>query len=172
MRYYVTLDGTDAVIEVEDRPDGGCTARRIQEDGTAESPLEVDARTSGGSLVVRIGGRVVDVLLDGSPPTQTAYASGRRAPVSCESERMRATGTLRSGGGGRGSGTVLSPMPGRVVKVLVAEGAEVEVGAPLVVVEAMKMENELRAERSGVVKSIHVAPGDAVEGGARLVTVA
>jgi glutaconyl-CoA/methylmalonyl-CoA decarboxylase subunit gamma len=66
---------------------------------------------------------------------------------------------------------VLSPMPGRVVKVLVAEGDQVEAGAPLIVVEAMKMENELVSARSGTVRKVHVARGQTVEGGARLVEV-
>ena len=56
-------------------------------------------------------------------------------------------------------------MPGRVLKVLVAEGDAVEAGTPLVVVEAMKMENELAAARSGTVRKIHVSPGQNVESG-------
>jgi methylmalonyl-CoA carboxyltransferase small subunit len=63
-------------------------------------------------------------------------------------------------------------MPGKVVKVLVKEGDEVEPGRPLVVVEAMKMENELVAEAPGTVKKVHVQPGDAVEGGAALILIA
>jgi biotin carboxyl carrier protein len=66
---------------------------------------------------------------------------------------------------------VTSPMPGRVLKVLVKEGDSVAAGAPLVVVEAMKMENELGADRDGTVKRVFVAPGATVESGARLVEV-
>jgi biotin carboxyl carrier protein len=62
-------------------------------------------------------------------------------------------------------------MPGKVVKVLVAEGDSVDAGKPLVVVEAMKMENELVAEAPGVVKKVYVQPGDAVEGGAKLISI-
>ena len=65
-----------------------------------------------------------------------------------------------------------APMPGLVVRVEVAEGQAVEAGAGLVVVEAMKMENELRATRAGMVKTVHVAVGQAVEKGAALVTLA
>jgi propionyl-CoA carboxylase alpha chain len=57
---------------------------------------------------------------------------------------------------------VRCPMPGLVLSVAVAEGQEVKAGEPLAVVEAMKMENVLRAERDGVVKRIHVRPGDSV----------
>ena len=62
-------------------------------------------------------------------------------------------------------------MPGKVVKVLVKEGEEVQPGRPLVVVEAMKMENELVAELPGSVQKVFVHPGDAVEGGAKLVLI-
>jgi pyruvate carboxylase subunit B len=70
-----------------------------------------------------------------------------------------------------GGGTVVAPMPGMVVRVEVAPGQRVEAGTGLVVVEAMKMENELRAGRAGVVEAVHVAVGQAVEKGAPLVTV-
>lgn len=63
---------------------------------------------------------------------------------------------------------VVSPIPGRVVKVLVAEGDAVEAGHVVVTVEAMKMENALRAEGAGRVARVLVAPGDRVEPGQRL----
>jgi biotin carboxyl carrier protein len=66
---------------------------------------------------------------------------------------------------------ITSPMPGRVLKVLVAEGDEVAVGQSVVVVEAMKMENELVTTRAGRVKVVHVQPGATVESGAALVEV-
>jgi biotin carboxyl carrier protein len=56
-------------------------------------------------------------------------------------------------------------MPGRVVAVLVEPGAEVRRGQGVVVLEAMKMENEIQAESDGVVRTLHVEPGQAVEGG-------
>ncbi|MEE2776181.1 MAG: biotin/lipoyl-containing protein [Acidobacteriota bacterium] len=68
----------------------------------------------------------------------------------------------RSGGA---AGTVVAYMPGRVVAVLVAEGDPVDVGEGVVVLEAMKMENEIAAEVAGTVAKIHVAEGQSVEGG-------
>jgi biotin carboxyl carrier protein len=62
-------------------------------------------------------------------------------------------------------------MPGKVIAVLVAEGDPVEKGQGLVIVEAMKMENEVRSPISGEVKEIKIKPGDTVEGGAVLVIV-
>jgi propionyl-CoA carboxylase alpha subunit len=57
---------------------------------------------------------------------------------------------------------LLSPMPGLLIRVVVAEGDEVKAGEELAVVEAMKMENVLRAERDGVVHTVHVAAGDSL----------
>lgn len=61
-----------------------------------------------------------------------------------------------------GTQAIRAPMPGLVLSVAVEAGQEVRKGAGLAVLEAMKMENELRAEHDGVVKAVHVAPGDAV----------
>ena len=66
---------------------------------------------------------------------------------------------------GSGSQQVTAYMPGRVVDVLVNEGDEVATGQGLVVLEAMKMENEIQAERDGTVSKVFVSPGQAVEGG-------
>jgi acetyl-CoA/propionyl-CoA carboxylase biotin carboxyl carrier protein len=70
-----------------------------------------------------------------------------------------------AGSSGSGSGTISAPMQGTIVKVLVEVGATVETGQALLVLEAMKMENNINAERSGTVKEIKVAPGDAVGSG-------
>ena len=64
-----------------------------------------------------------------------------------------------------GKRAVTAYMPGRVVAVLVEQGHRVEVGQGIVVLEAMKMENEIRAEVAGVVTKLHVRPGQSVEGG-------
>ncbi len=72
---------------------------------------------------------------------------------------------------GSGPESVVSVMPGKVVRVLVREGDEVHAGQGLVVVEAMKMENEIGSPRAGTVAAVHVEPGRAVETGALLVVV-
>ena len=61
-----------------------------------------------------------------------------------------------------GSKVVRCPMPGQVVSLAVTEGQEVKAGETLAVVEAMKMENVLRAERDGVIRRVHVKPGDSL----------
>ncbi|MEM7480516.1 MAG: biotin/lipoyl-containing protein [Acidobacteriota bacterium] len=76
------------------------------------------------------------------------------------------------GAGGRRAAVVEAYMPGRVVAVLAEEGADVAAGQGVVVLEAMKMENEIQAETAGVVKQLHVVAGDAVDGGDPLFEIA
>jgi biotin carboxyl carrier protein len=72
---------------------------------------------------------------------------------------------------GHGQATIVAPMPGRVVRVLAAAGDDVEARQPVIVVEAMKMENELRAPRAGRIKEIVVTPGTSVEAGRVLAVI-
>jgi acetyl-CoA/propionyl-CoA carboxylase biotin carboxyl carrier protein len=89
-------------------------------------------------------------------PEAGAVAAPRRGGAP---SRPRPVAASASGGG---SGNVSAPMQGTIVKVLVEVGASVEVGQPIVVLEAMKMENQINAEMSGTVREIRVAAGDAV----------
>jgi biotin carboxyl carrier protein len=106
---------------------------------------------SGGALVVHVGISPVAVILNGR--RRRADAGEGRAAA------RGADGALR----------VVAPMPGKVVRVLVATGDAVRVRQPLVVVEAMKMENELRAGRDGHVTAIHVREGASVDAGTLLI---
>ena len=72
---------------------------------------------------------------------------------------------------GHGQVTIVAPMPGRVVRVLAAAGDDVEARQPVIVIEAMKMENELRAPRAGRITEIGVAPGTSVEAGRVLAVI-
>lgn len=74
--------------------------------------------------------------------------------------------------GGDGAPIVPAPMPGKVVRVMVKEGDEVQEGQPLLILEAMKMEHTLTAKRAGVVESVPYAEGVLVEAGAALVVLA
>jgi biotin carboxyl carrier protein len=166
MRYFVKLpSGREIPVDVTHLPTG-----RIQV--TVEGrPLDVDAFGQGASTHLSLDGRGVDLWIEGAPPDVGVVASGRRFYARVESERMRDLGAATKSRGAQGAGMVTSPMPGRVLKVLVKEGDEVLAGTPLVVVEAMKMENELSADRDGTVKRVFVAPGATVESGARLLEV-
>ncbi len=170
MRYYVTLDSEpDAkpvAVDVVELPSGELQAT------LAGRPVQVDVVPLGATLSVRVDGRVVDLTTEGTPPEIGAVASGHRSYVRVESERMRAAAQAKKAGPTGGEKTIKSPMPGRVVKVLVGKGDEIAVGQGLLVLEAMKMENEVRARGAGTVAEVHVTAGMAVEGGAKLVTLA
>jgi acetyl-CoA/propionyl-CoA carboxylase biotin carboxyl carrier protein len=94
---------------------------------------------------------------------------GRRIPVRIFDERREAAPKAPAGHGGHGGehvhGEIRAPMQGTIVKVLVEVGQEVEVGQGVVVLEAMKMENQIAAEKAGTVKEIKVQPGQTVGGG-------
>jgi biotin carboxyl carrier protein len=120
------------------------------------------------------------LLLDGRPLTLSIEALGRggwaiasggeRVEMEVLDERTRHVRSLTVGGDQRRAAIVLkAPMPGMVVRVQARAGDAVTVGAGLIVLEAMKMENELTAAAPGVVKSVRVAPGEAVEKGQVLV---
>jgi biotin carboxyl carrier protein len=154
-------------------------------------PQTVEVEVDGDRVLV--GGEAVDVPLAGTPlyhlllggeswtvaaqPLEedgrwAMGAVGERVEVAVQDERTRAAAALAvKGPEVAGGATVHAPMPGLVVRIEVAEGQQVDAGAGLVVVEAMKMENELRAPRAGVVQTVHVAAGQPVEKGMPLVTL-
>ncbi|MFQ6045212.1 MAG: biotin/lipoyl-containing protein [Gemmatimonadales bacterium] len=103
---------------------------------------------------------------------QVVQLGGERWQVLVEDERSRTLRKMTGRGTGRsGAAAVRAPMPGLVIRVEVEEGQAVKSGQGVVVLEAMKMENEIAASGSGVVSAVRVAPGDAVEKGAVLVEV-
>jgi biotin carboxyl carrier protein len=171
MRYFVQIEGKEHVADVTELPGGGFDVRLCDTDGKPVKAVDVDVSTGTGSLAIRVDGRMFDLVLDGDAPKPSVFASGRRPAVVIENAHQRAAASVRKATGGDGGGIVTSPMPGKVVKVLVKQGDTVEPGRPLVVVEAMKMENELVAEKAGTIQNVFVQPGDAVEGGARLVAI-
>jgi biotin carboxyl carrier protein len=115
---------------------------------TENRSYEVSVERDGDNYIVRRGAAQLDVLV--SDPSRQAR------------DALAAAG---------GPEKVVSQMPGKVVRVMVAEGDEVEAGAGLVVIEAMKMENEISTEKGGTVTSVAATPGQTVEGGTLLVVV-
>jgi biotin carboxyl carrier protein len=87
--------------------------------------------------------------------------------VSIDASRRRRASAAHADGEQR----ILAPMPGRIVRVLAAVGDEVALRQPVVVIEAMKMENELRAPKAGRVKEVAVESGASVEAGRLLVVI-
>jgi biotin carboxyl carrier protein len=121
-------------------------------------------RTAPGFLSVLTGGRSYDVGLEKTPGGYMVRLCGTAVPVTL-AEGVAVAPARNAHGAAR----VVSPMPGKVVRVLVVPGQDVEAGRPLVVVEAMKMENELRAARAGKVVRVHARDGQAVDGGVLLI---
>jgi biotin carboxyl carrier protein len=132
-------------------------------DGALSLLLPTDTTvSSGGSshhVTIAEGPAAGELSLAFPGATVQATVNGRRVRHAAESA------------GAAGVQRVLAPMPGRVLRVLVAPGSEVAARQPLVVVEAMKMENELSSPKAGHVKEVLVAEGQSVEAGRLLVIV-
>ena len=101
------------------------------------------------------------------------WTDTHRFEVEAIDERRRAIRDMTGRGSAHtGPAPLVAPMPGLVVRINVQPGDQVQAGQPLVVMEAMKMENELRATAAGIVKAIRIQPGAAVEKGAVLIELA
>ncbi|HEY6009166.1 MAG TPA: biotin/lipoyl-containing protein [Geobacteraceae bacterium] len=129
-----------------------------------------------GCYSILLEGRSVEVRLDGakSPDPDTHAYRAMLYDGAYEFALVDPRRALLAGGGaaGAGGGVLAAPMPGKVVKLLVAPGDTVQEGQTLLVMEAMKMQNELKTTTTGTVKTVHVQEGATVETGAALITVA
>ncbi len=133
----------------------------------APAAVEGDAPLVERNTTVEVNGKRFDVKMwvpDMPVTVAAAKASGPKKPA-----RSASSG---AGGGGANSGNVEVPMQGTIVKILVEVGQEVEAGQSVVVLEAMKMENQIAAEKAGTVTEIRVAAGDTVGAGDVVVVIA
>jgi biotin carboxyl carrier protein len=151
----------------------------IEKTGESSAVLSLDGKDYALDIV-HVGERNYSLLYQGHSYTIGFVTQGDKLQASWQGEtailklidekKMR-----RKGGAGMAdvaeSGNVVSPMPGRVVKVHVTPGQKVTAGDGIVVVEAMKMENEFKSPKDGVVKDVCVKVGDSVEGGVILAVV-
>lgn len=152
----------DREEQVKVRPNGGG-----YEVSVGGRTYHVDAEAARAGLhSLRIGGAQHEVAVrrhgEGAYWVSTVHGSG---PVEVADPLTHLAAQTRGGAGGRRRQTVKAYMPGRVVALLVEEGQEVASGQGILVLEAMKMENEIRAEYDGTVTKIHVQPGQAVDMG-------
>ena len=163
MTINVDANGRRYAVEVT-RRDG---AFLVSIDGHQRA---VDVRDIGGVLSLLIGDKSYEVSVGpAADGTRTVHVDGVPVEVSIVQSRPswnKGGGTAAAAGGPQ---QVTAPMPGKIVKLLVKPGDRVEPRQGLVVVEAMKMENELRARGEGTVTEIRVAEGASVEAGAILV---
>lgn len=155
MKYYARVGENEYEIVI----DGGA----VYVNG---EPLDVDLHQSGAPELYSMlfNGRSYELLLEAQRYRYGVTIRGDHYDVLVEDERQRRLSL------GRdvpvlpvGELPVVAPIPGLVVKVLVNEGDDVEEGQALVILEAMKMENEIRAVRGGVVKNVKAASGQRIE---------
>jgi biotin carboxyl carrier protein len=162
VKYIVSVAGEETEVEVDgDR-------------------VTVGGKTHATTFTSVAGTPLRQLLVDGQPSTLAVDAvqpgrwglthQGERWEVEVIDERTRYIRSLTGGSGGhRGGGTLKAPMPGLVLRVQVAPGQNVAAGTGVIVLEAMKMENELKAVGAGVVRSVRVSAGEAVEKGQVLI---
>lgn len=161
----VTADGRDRSVTVEGPlPDGRF---RVTIDGQAH---EVDGRAvRPGTWSIQLGGRNYLVDLDKRRTGIAASVGASEATLQVEDAlHRRLAAAAQPRGQARGE-TLRAPIAGKVVKVLVAVGDEVAPGAPVIVLEAMKMENEIVSERGGKVTQVAKQAGQAVDTGDLLI---
>jgi biotin carboxyl carrier protein len=148
-KYRVVLDSVSHEVDVARVGVYGLSLLVDGERGVSRE-VQVTPASERGTLLITLAGRTIQATLN-----------GRRT------SRASSDGSA----GAHGEQSVVAPMPGRVVRLLVTAGEDVELRQGVVVVEAMKMENELRSPKKGRVKSISVTPGASVEAGRILMVV-
>lgn len=162
MKYFVTVGERTLIVELN----GGA----VEVDG---QPVSVSLESQTGSPEVRlvINHQVSMLAVDGyREGVWRLVDRGALREVSVEDERSRHIRNLDGAGKAASTGAVVkAPMPGMVVRIPVSQGDQVAVGAGLLVLEAMKMENEMKAPVAGVVTAVRVTAGQAVEKGQILV---
>ena len=164
--FLAKLGDQSYTIEIEEI---GKSLYRVAVDG---NEFLVDGKKTGRtnySLIV--DNRSFEIEVDHTEDEYRVLVDGRNYHINLVDERRVRVGGTQSGLELQGRQLISVPMPGKIIAVLVSEGDAVEKGQGLVIVEAMKMENEVRSPATGTVRDIKVKPGDTVEGGAVLVVV-
>ncbi len=166
MRFFVTIDGKEREVQLR----AGDQGTRVRVD---KKEYNVDFRRIAGT-------HTYSVLVDGRSYAISSIPEGKQLVlktggesfrVEVQSERERAAHLITGKSVAKGPMTVSAIMPGFVSRVLVSPGDRVQIGQPLVVIEAMKMQNEVAAEVEGVVREVHVEADQTVRGGDALVTM-
>ena len=154
--YRITIDGVAT----------GVSAHRTEE---SIYSFLLGSLDEAGKVVE--GGVAFEADVEVGPDSVGVAIQGEHFDVGAIDERRKKQRTAAAGLAGGATGELHSPMPGKVVKLLAKEGTAVKKGQGVVVIEAMKMENELAASRDGVVKKILVAEGEPVSSGALLLVI-
>jgi pyruvate carboxylase subunit B len=153
-------------------PDHGAARAPLQGDAVAHVRIAPSGAGVSMLLAARPDAPVARshdvVVVRGGPGEFVVYVSGRPVVVRLPHLLPRASSSAARAAGAQ---HVVAGIPGRIVRVLVRPGDPVAARQPVIVIEAMKMQNELRATHAGIVAAVHVAEGALVEAGARLVDI-
>jgi biotin carboxyl carrier protein len=166
MAFIAKLGEQSYTVEIEE---SSKSVYRVSVDG---NEFVVDGKKTGRtnfSLIV--DNRSFEIEVDNREDEYRVLVDGRNYHIHLLDERRVRVGGESASAQAQGRQKVSVPMPGKVIAILVAEGDTVEKGQGLVIVEAMKMENEVHSPIAGEVKEIKVKTGDTVEGGAVLLIV-
>jgi len=164
VKLALTINGAEQHIEILS-PAPDC---RFRLNGEGERAADV-AIPAPGVYSILLNGRSYDVQVERAPHHLIVVIEGQRFEIEVRDPRRW---SARSGGrAGESVETIAAPMPGKVVRVLVATGDAVEAGQGILVVEAMKMQNEMKAGRAGRVLTLTAREGATVAAGESLATI-
>lgn len=164
MKLTLRTDGGEQPIEIQ----ASAPSYRFRLGDAPERDANVEMPEAGVYSVL-LDGRMYDARVEETPAGLVIVIDGYRFEIEVrDPRRWSRKDAARSG---EGVQTVMAPMPGKVVRVLVAPGDAVEAGQGLLVVEAMKMQNEMKASRAGRILSVTVKEGATVAAGEVLATI-
>jgi len=164
MKLSLTIDGRQDTIEIVN-PAPAC---RFQIGDGPQRDANIET-AEPGVYTILLDGRSYDAFVEDTPAGMVVSIEGHRFEIGARDPRRWSRKTAGSGAGAVQS--ILSPMPGKVIRVLATAGDEVVQGQGIVVVEAMKMQNELKAARAGRVLSINARECATVTAGELLATI-
>jgi glutaconyl-CoA/methylmalonyl-CoA decarboxylase subunit gamma len=169
----VTADGTDRTVVIEGPLPGAVGKFRVAIDGNARDVNARELRPGTWSLVIDGRQFLVDLDRDRQPGAIGGSTGASEALLTVEDAMHRRLAQAASARAPKARGEAIrAPIAGKVVKLLVAVGDTVPAGTAVIVLEAMKMENELVSERGGTVKAVHKQAGQAAVVGELLVELA
>ncbi len=171
MAYIATYEGKEYLIDIK-KLEGNLYQVTIKDEKDQEKKLLLDVKRHGCCLFsVLSEGKSYEVDVDEREPNvYDVLVEGDHFEIKVMDEMKKKLEKLL-GTEEVAEGEIKTSMPGKVTKVFVTEGSEVKKGDPIVILEAMKMENEFKAPKDGVVKSIKVKEGDTVNAGAVLAVI-